>query len=68
MTVYESSLDEPPSEGMSGRGKFVKLEYGVESGEAERIAVDGVSRGMSGDEHAGALSLFLLNDSWLIDR
>lgn len=33
----------------------MELEYGVESGEAERIAVDGVSKGGKGenDESAG---------------
>ena len=29
--------------------KFVELEYGIETGEAERIAVDGISRGGTGD-------------------
>ena len=28
------------------KAKFIELEYGIETGEAERIAVDGVSRGV----------------------
>lgn len=35
--VYESSLTE-------GGGKFVQLESGIETGEAERVAVDGVTK------------------------
>ena len=37
------------SEGDAG-GNFVKLEYDVETGEAERIAVDGVSKGLGDEE------------------
>ncbi|WWD21032.1 hypothetical protein CI109_105513 [Kwoniella shandongensis] len=51
--IYEAALS---SEGGTKEseneteGKFVQLEYGIETGEAERIAVDGVSRGgMGGD-------------------
>lgn len=43
-TVYESAL----TEGGEG-GKFVQLECGVETGEAERIAVDGVTKEVGGD-------------------
>jgi COP9 signalosome complex subunit 6 len=56
--VYESALAEGAA-GASGdagsKAKFMQLEYGVETGEAERIAVDGVTRGdMDGDgESAG---------------
>lgn len=55
--MFESSLEDNalPDSTAKTRGKFVELEYGVESGEAERIAVDGVSRGGmgEGDENAG---------------
>jgi hypothetical protein len=59
--VFESSLEDNalPDSTAKTRGKFVELEYGVESGEAERIAVDGVSRGGmggEGDENAGESS------------
>ncbi|WVQ81454.1 hypothetical protein IAT38_003578 [Cryptococcus sp. DSM 104549] len=49
LTVYESAV---PSDGAeaSEEGKFVKIEYGIETGEAERIAVDGVARGGMGGE------------------
>lgn len=44
-TVYESAL----TEGADGDGKFVQLEVGVETGEAERIAVDGITKEVGGD-------------------
>lgn len=55
VTIYESALAEGSNDGESA-GKFVELEYGIETGEAERIAVDGVSRGDmgGGDEDSGA--------------
>ncbi|KAK8843443.1 hypothetical protein IAR55_007100 [Kwoniella newhampshirensis] len=49
ITIYEAALAEGGKES-EAEGKFVQLEYGIETGEAERIAVDGVSRGgMGGD-------------------
>lgn len=42
--MYEAALAEGGKESES-EGKFVELEYGIETGEAERIAVDGVSTG-----------------------
>lgn len=44
LKVYEAALAEGGKESES-EGKFVELEYGIETGEAERIAVDGVSTG-----------------------
>lgn len=54
VTIYESALDNTETD-QGGMGKFVQLSYGVETGEAERIAVDGVSRGGAGedDEYSG---------------
>ncbi|GMK59317.1 hypothetical protein CspeluHIS016_0703320 [Cutaneotrichosporon spelunceum] len=43
-SVYEAAL-----EGESTAGKFVRLECGIETGEAERIAVDAVSKDASGE-------------------
>ncbi|BEI91744.1 uncharacterized protein CcaverHIS019_0405640 [Cutaneotrichosporon cavernicola] len=43
-SVYEAAL-----EGESSAGKFVRLECGIETGEAERIAVDGVIKDASGE-------------------
>lgn len=50
-SVYEAAL-----EGESSTGKFVRLECGIETGEAERIAVDGVTKDGSGeaDQTGGA--------------
>lgn len=48
LTVYEAAL-----ESRDENGKFVQLEYGIETGEAERIAVDGVSRGGMGQSDEG---------------
>ncbi|WVF65711.1 hypothetical protein IAT40_000442 [Kwoniella sp. CBS 6097] len=48
--VYESALTEGNKENGLQGGQFVELEYGIETGEAERIAVDGVSRGGMGGE------------------
>jgi COP9 signalosome complex subunit 6 len=55
VTIYESALAEGSNDDESA-GKFVELEYGIETGEAERIAGDGVSRGDTGggDEDSGA--------------
>lgn len=64
--MYESALAEGSGiAGEDAKGKFVQLEYGVETGEAERIAVDGVTRGgMEGDgESAGKQTLFASCDS-----
>ena len=44
LAVYEAALPEGGKEN-DVEGQFVQLEYGIETGEAERIAVDGVSRG-----------------------
>lgn len=44
-SVYESALEA----GEEGGGKFVQLECGVETGEAERIAVDGIAKEVGGD-------------------
>ncbi len=55
LKVYEAALAEGGKENQ-GEGKFVQLEYGIETGEAERIAVDGVSRGGldgGGEENSG---------------
>ncbi|ORY29165.1 hypothetical protein BCR39DRAFT_533045 [Naematelia encephala] len=52
--VYEAALAELGKES-EAEGKFVELEFEIETGEAERIAVDGVSRGgigSGGDENA----------------
>lgn len=46
--VYESALTEGATE-TDGEGKFVQLDCGIETGEAERIAVDGVTKDASGD-------------------
>jgi COP9 signalosome complex subunit 6 len=43
-SVYEAAL-----EGESSTGKFVRLDCGIETGEAERIAVDGVTKDGSGE-------------------
>ncbi|OCF31345.1 COP9 signalosome complex subunit 6 [Kwoniella heveanensis BCC8398] len=48
--VYESALTEGGKETGNQGGQFVELQYGIETGEAERIAVDGVSRGGMGGE------------------
>lgn len=47
LKVYEAT-----NEGDDGIAKFAELIYGIETGEAERIAVDGVSRGTD-DDSAG---------------
>nr|XP_019047778.1 COP9 signalosome complex subunit 6 [Kwoniella bestiolae CBS 10118]OCF26708.1 COP9 signalosome complex subunit 6 [Kwoniella bestiolae CBS 10118] len=49
VTIYEAALAEGGKDN-STEGKFVELAYGIETGEAERIAVDGVSRGGMGGE------------------
>lgn len=49
LKVYEAA-----TEGDDGRSRFAELAYGIETGEAERIAVDGVSRGTD-DDSAGKL-------------
>ncbi|KAI9636499.1 uncharacterized protein MKK02DRAFT_45203 [Dioszegia hungarica] len=46
LTLYESALSE--GKDAEAGAKFVKLDYGVETGEAERIAVDGAQRGGMG--------------------
>ncbi|TXT08758.1 hypothetical protein VHUM_02886 [Vanrija humicola] len=45
-TVFESLGDGGESE---REGKFVQVDYGIETGEAERIAVDGVAKETGGD-------------------
>lgn len=45
-TVYESALSEGDAD---QQNKFIQLECGVETGEAERIAVDGITMEGSGD-------------------
>ncbi|WWC73242.1 uncharacterized protein I206_107208 [Kwoniella pini CBS 10737] len=47
--IYEAALAEGGKD-EDTKGKFVELVYGIETGEAERIAVDGVSRGGMGGE------------------
>lgn len=47
LKVYEAA-----SEGDEAQVKFAELAYGIETGEAERIAVDGVSKGTD-DDSAG---------------
>jgi COP9 signalosome complex subunit 6 len=47
LKVYEAA-----TEGDESGTKFAELVYGIETGEAERIAVDGVSRGTD-DDSAG---------------
>ncbi|WRT68904.1 uncharacterized protein IL334_005886 [Kwoniella shivajii] len=49
ITIFESALAEGGKDEVNG-GRFVELAYGIETGEAERIAVDGVSRGGMGGE------------------
>nr|XP_018259028.1 uncharacterized protein I303_08571 [Kwoniella dejecticola CBS 10117]OBR81186.1 hypothetical protein I303_08571 [Kwoniella dejecticola CBS 10117] len=49
VTIYEAALAEGGKDSAT-EGKFVELAYGIETGEAERIAVDGVSRGGMGGE------------------
>jgi len=48
--IYESALSESAAEDRDPKETFVQLAYGVETGEAERIAVDGVSRGGQGED------------------
>lgn len=48
LTIYESALSEGTDS--DAGAKFVKLDYGIESGEAERIAVDGAQRGGGGSQ------------------
>lgn len=48
--VYEAT---PADAEVTGEGTFVELGYGIETGEAERIAVDGVSRGDIGGGNNG---------------
>jgi COP9 signalosome complex subunit 6 len=52
--VYESALSE--GKDSDGGAKFVKLEYGVETGEAERIAVDAAQRGTQDDNQGESTS------------
>lgn len=47
-TAYEAALPEGDA-GERADGKFVQLESGIETGEAERIAVDGVTKEASGE-------------------
>jgi COP9 signalosome complex subunit 6 len=63
LTLYESALSEGKS--ADGGARFVKLEYGVETGEAERIAVDGAQRGGMGaqEESQGKPSFLHMYDS-----
>lgn len=55
LNLYEAALSE--AKDTDAGGKFVKLEFGVETGEAERIAVDGATRGGMGaqEDDQGAL-------------
>ncbi|KAL7421218.1 hypothetical protein Q5752_004103 [Cryptotrichosporon argae] len=46
ISIYEAA---PEHADGAGATKFVALKYGIETGEAERIAVDGVARGDGGD-------------------
>ena len=46
--------------------KFAEVPYGVETGEAERIAVDGVSRGTDDDSAGQLSSLFVFRHRMLI--
>ncbi|WVR09181.1 hypothetical protein IAU60_006243 [Kwoniella sp. DSM 27419] len=46
--VYEAALE--GGKGEDGDAQFVAVDYAIETGEAERIAVDGVSRGGMGSE------------------
>ncbi|OWT38922.1 COP9 signalosome complex subunit 6 [Cryptococcus neoformans Bt1] len=50
LKIYESATVTDTTGDTSGEGKFVELEYGIETGEAERIAVDGVAKGGAGEE------------------
>ncbi|WWC91356.1 uncharacterized protein L201_006299 [Kwoniella dendrophila CBS 6074] len=49
VAIYEAALAEGGKD-ETIEGKFVELAYGIETGEAERIAVDGVTRGGMGGE------------------
>lgn len=53
LKIYESATVTDTTGEISGEGKFVELEYGIETGEAERIAVDGVAKGGAGEEDTG---------------
>ncbi|WVO18308.1 hypothetical protein L204_106023 [Cryptococcus depauperatus] len=55
ITIFESAVITENGED-GEEGKFVKLEYGVETGEAERIAVHGVVKGGIGGEEDAAVS------------
>ena len=52
LKVYEAAVGADDS-----TAKFAELAYGIETGEAERIAVDGVSRGTD-DDSAGKSTPF----------
>lgn len=56
--MYEAAIE---ADNTDSTTKFAELVYGIETGEAERIAVDGVSRGTD-DDSAG--KLFLAPSSW----
>ena len=51
ITAYESSLD----------GGIAKVDYIVETGEAERIAVDGAAKGMEEDQGVYGLTRLTLS-------
>ena len=56
MKVYESSFVDDAGNG-NHHETLIEISYGIETGEAERIAVDGVARGgvgKDGDESSGS--------------
>ena len=62
--VFEGVFNEGTE---AGGGRFVQLPYAIETGEAERIAVEGVSKGGTGqgDESVGELNKCLLSGDQL---
>ncbi|KGB76050.1 COP9 signalosome complex subunit 6 [Cryptococcus deuterogattii R265] len=57
LKIYESATVTDTTGETSEEGKFVELEYGIETGEAERIAVDGVAKGGTGEEDTAVAHL-----------
>lgn len=65
LKIYESATVTDTTGETSEEGKFVELEYGIETGEAERIAVDGVAKGGTGEEDTGTSLLLDSSNSCL---
>jgi COP9 signalosome complex subunit 6 len=58
--VYESALE---GEASGASGRFVQLECGVETGEAERIAVDGITKEVGGDGDETGRELLITSEA-----